>query len=325
MFPLLVALAIFMAVGLTGCGGGGGDRPDFALVYKEPHPVINAIVDAFRQKVREEMPNAVVTTHHAQGSDAEIRVAVRTALDQNPRVLVPITTPVSIEAARQVRAKAAQDPETPPLVFLGVTDPVGAGLVEAFAAGGEFCTGVSDNPPMDRVVGLAKELLPDLRSMGMLYDPRDQPAVVSAERVRAACKAQGVTLELKKVSSESEIRAATRALCGAVDALVIGMDNLMMKNAGLIARTASPLGKPLFAADSEAVSMGAVAGVGVDYRDVGRLGAELAISITRDGRVPSELPVRQLSTGSLHYNDTALRALGIASPESKSAAPAKRK
>lgn len=281
--------------------------PRIAIVFTEPHPVLSSIIEAFKESVKSSIPDAVFTERHGSGSKAQYPAVVRAALAEKPALIVSVTTPISIEALKQARGKT-------PVLFLGVTDPVGAQIVKSLSHP-ELSSGVSDNPPMDGVIDLLQKFLPMARSIGIPYDPKDQPAVATAERTSEIAQRRGMQVELLPVTSEAEIRASVRALAGRRDAIVIGMDNLFMKNAGITARTAMEASKPVFAADDKSVEMGALGGVGVNYADVGRLGGEMAVRVLRGKVKIGEIPVTALTTGDVFYNNETAKSLNLEIPQ----------
>ena len=313
------ALLMFGALlwGLLGCSGDKSEDGNvnqapspikIGILYTEPHPVLTTIADAFKAEVRSAAPTAVFIERHGSGSKAQYPATVRAVLAEGVDLLAPITTPMSLEALKQAEGRV-------PVVFLGVTDPVGAELVESLLHP-ERCSGVSDNPPMAGVVDLFLQFFPKGKKVGIPYDPRDQPGVATANRAAEDARSRGLEAVLRPVTSETELRAAVRGLASEVDAVVIGMDNLMMKNAGIISRTVAEQNLALFAADDKSVEMGALAGVGVDYADVGRLGGQIAIEVLMGKKPIGDIPVRSLSSGQIFFNTETAELLGLSIPPS---------
>jgi putative ABC transport system substrate-binding protein len=312
---LYAALVIFcLVLSQGGCSktattNPGGDVPKhvkIGILYTEPHPVLTTIIDAFKSRVKESIPDAEFIERHGSGSKTQYPATVRGVIADSVDLLAPVTTPMSVESLAQANGNI-------PVVFLGVTDPAGAGLVNSLEAP-EKCSGVSDNPPMDGVIDLVRSLMPEAKTLGIPYDPTDQPGVTTAHRAADAAKLLGFDVELRPVTSEGELRAAIRGLSAKVDAIVIGMDNLMMKNAGIISQTAMEQHKPLFAADDKSVEMGAVAGVGVDYSDVGRLGADIAVKVLKDHQRVGNIPIQALKTGQTFINEKTAKSLNLTIP-----------
>ena len=311
-----VLIAAFFVLLFCGCGGDnatdhessvGADSFKIGIVYTEPHPVLTTIAEAFKEEVKAKIANVEFVEKHGSGSKAQYPATVRSVLSDNVNLIAPITTPMSIETLKQAEGIV-------PVVFLGVTDPVGSKLVQSLEKPIR-CSGVSDNPPMASVINLVGQFYPGAKSIGIPYDPKDQPGVVTANRAAELAKEQGLQPYLRPVATESELRSAVRGLASSVDAVIIGMDNLMMKNAGIISRTLLDQGKPLFAADDKSVDMGAVAGVGVDYTDVGRLGGKIAVMVLLDKTPIGEIPVQMLSTGEVYFNTDAAEKLGVTIPD----------
>jgi len=311
---LKVIISLLLAtilLGFVGCEKNSQNEESLitiGILYTEPHPVLTTIAEAFKTEVLSQLPDVKFIEKHGNGSKSQYPATVRAILAEGVDLLAPITTPMSVETLKQAQGRV-------PVVFLGVTDPIGAELVESLI-NPVNCSGVSDNPPMFGVINLVKQFLPDAQSIGIPYDPKDQPGVTTAYKAAALAIDQGLEANLRPVTTESELRATVRALAANVDAVVIGMDNLMMKNAGIISRTIAEQNIPLFAADDKSVKMGAIAGVGVDYADVGRLGGKIALEILINNRPVGEIPVKTLSTGQVFYNIDAASTLNIGIPES---------
>jgi putative tryptophan/tyrosine transport system substrate-binding protein len=310
-----VLFASLLLMALTSCGNDSSDRsaesekaPEIkvGIVYTEPHPVLTTIAEAFKAELRARIPGVVFVERHGSGSKAQYPATVRSVLAEGVALIAPITTPMSVEALRQAGNSV-------PVVFLAVTDPLGAELITSFE-NPEKCSGVSDNPPMAGVIDLVLEFLPNAKTIGIPYDPRDQPGVTTAHRTADLARARSMKAILKPVANENELRSAVRSLAAETDAIVIGMDNLMMKNAGIISRTAMDQGKALFAADDKSIEMGAVAGVGIDYADVGRLGGEIAIRVLVGDEMVGEIPAKALDSGQIFYNSKSCNQLGLAIP-----------
>lgn len=311
LFVLGSFMLLIMAIGCSGNESskknGQSKKIKIGILYTEPHPVLTTIIDAFKARIKESIPDVEFIERHGSGSKAQYPSVVRALIAEEVDLLAPITTPMSIETFKQARNRI-------PVVFLGVTDPLGAGLVDSLIEPNK-CSGVSDNPPMEGVVNLVMLYLPKAKKIGIPYDPKDQPGVTTAKRAAASGEALGLSVELRPVTSESELRAVIRSLASNVEAIIIGMDNLMMKNAGIISRTAKDQKIPLFAADDKSVEMGAIAGVGVDYSDVGKLGADIAVKILKDGKTVGTIPVETLRTGQIFYNREMSRSLNIPIPK----------
>lgn len=271
----------------------GAAAPRIGIVYTAPHPVINEIIAGFKEVVLAGVPNATFIERHASGNPAEYGNTVLAVLGREPTLLAPITTPISKLAVDQARGRI-------PVVFMGVTDPLGAGIVESLERP-EQATGSSDVCPFDALLKLARQVLPDAKTLGLPYNPADEAAVFGLNQLMKSSPTFGFSINGRQVTSRDELTTEVRGLASRVDAVLIGPDNLMMENPDLVAMAARSEGRATIACDATSVEKGAVAGVGIDYHEVGKAAGELAVKVLR-GAAPGTLPVAVLNSGSLSVN-----------------------
>jgi putative tryptophan/tyrosine transport system substrate-binding protein len=97
-------------------------------------------LEAFRQGLRDlgyiEGQNIIIDYRHRARGFEQLPAIVTELLGLNPDVLVAVTTNAA-QATKQATA-------TTPIVFMGVTDPIGAGLVESLPHPGGNTTGLTN-------------------------------------------------------------------------------------------------------------------------------------------------------------------------------------
>ncbi len=310
-------LCWFLLLGLlavTACSKSGVDagkstpaRKRIAIVYIAPHELINQIISGFKQRVTEELgtDNVEFFEMHASGDSTHFAATVRAAIGRQPDVLAPITTPIA-----QIALKEA--PPSLPVCFLGITDPIGAGLVPSLDHPGK-CTGVSDLAPFGATLDFMRQIVPSVKTLGMPYSPDEQPALFARDQVTALAAAHGIRVDARPVVSKDDLPALIRELVRSSDALLIGSDNGMFEAAPVIVKTALDSRKPVFAGDSTSIKAGAVGGYTVDYSDVGRQGGSLAVRVLR-GEKAGDIPIVVLKSGVLELNAQSASQLGITFP-----------
>jgi len=278
------------------------------VVYLSQHELISQIVDGFREQMKIEMKGRPyeIIERQANGDMTGLSSMVNGALSQQLSLIAPISTPVS-----QVSLKNA--PSSVPICFLGVTDPVGAGLVRSFDKP-ELSTGVVDLPPFGKILELTRRLVPNAKSIGFPYSPDEQPALFSRDEIVRLAPQYGFTVDARPVNSLDELAAVVRILANKNDVILTGADNKMFDQAAQVAKISLDAGKVFLAGDSTSIKAGAVAGYSVDYRLVGREGAKLAARILNGGKAGS-LPVKLLTDGNLELNETSAHRLHLKFPE----------
>jgi putative ABC transport system substrate-binding protein len=312
-FLALVILVVSYGCGLLSCSSANrpthsSDPVKIGVVYLSQHELISQIVEGFREQLKLEMKDKPyeIIEKHANGDMTALSPTVNGLLSEKLSLIAPISTPVS-----QVTLKNA--PPSVPVMFLGVTDPVGAGIVKSLAEP-DLSTGVIDLPPFGKILELIRQLVPKAKSIGFPYSPDEQPAIFSRDQILTLATQYGFTVNAKPVSSADELASVVRSLAKNNDVVLTGADNKMFDQAAQVAKVCLDAHKPFFAGDSTSIKAGAVAGYSVDYRDVGREGAKLAARIL-NGERAGNIPVKLLTKGNLELNETSAERLGLNLPD----------
>jgi putative ABC transport system substrate-binding protein len=305
-------LALGLAFLIAACGGdeGANEMPleeepfSIGLVYTAPHELINQVVLGFKEGLATGLQGGFsIVEKHANGDVTQFAPTVNSTIAAGLDLLVPVTTPIS-----QIALKAA--PNNLPVCFLAVTDPVGAGLVESLDEP-VLGTGVSDLAPFESVLRFIRETVPSARTIGLPYNPEEQPAVFGRDQVLKYAPRFGFEIDPKAVTSKDEFSSLIRHLAATNDLLVIGSDNAMFEASPTIVKSALDARRPVFAGDSTSIKNGAVGGLTIDYYQVGWEGAKLAIRILK-GEKAGAIPVVVLNEGVLELNLGTAQQLGIA-------------
>ncbi len=220
-------------------------------------------------------------------------------------VIVPITTQSAL-AARKATDKI-------PIVFGGVTDPLGVGLVPNIERPGGNITGTSDRWPFDKQLHLFKTLLPSMRRMGMLFAPSDTVSEIAVRELRRLAPQYSVQLITLPVSSTQDLYSVARRLFQETDAIYTGLDTLVVENLESVLKAGAEAHKPILAGDVGTVERGGLATYGIDMHTLGEATAVIVDRVLR-GERPGEIPVRVVSDGRPILNRTALEAFAISVP-----------
>ncbi len=299
---LLSLIAVFVLVASI---GSAQEKPKIVIAYSAPHPLVAEVVNAFKAEVTKTFPDAVFIEKHANGNPAEFGSTVLKSIAERPALLAPISTPLTKIAVDQARGKI-------PVVFMAVTDPVGAGVADSMDRPGK-ATGSSDVCPYGVLLGIARQFMPNAKKLGAPYNPNDQPAVFGLEQFKKRSGAFGFEIIARQIPSRDELSTEVRGVASLSDAILLGSDNLLMENPDLVARAAAAAGRPVFACDSASVEKGAVAGVSIRYADIGTEAGKLAVRVLK-GEAAGSLPVAVLSEGNVSVNARAACQAGLKIP-----------
>lgn len=221
-------------------------------------------------------------------------------------IIIPIATPTAV-----VMQSATEDNQIP-VVFSAVSDPVGAGLVADVNAPGANITGTSDAIDTDAIFDLMLAADANTKKVGLLYDKSQASSLAAIADAKAYCEANNMEYVEKTGTTAAEVQAAADALVAAgVDAVFTPQDNTIMTAELAIFEKFTEAGIPHYTgADSFALN-GAFCGYGVNYEELGKATADMAVEILVNEAAPAETPVRTLDRGIVTVNTETAEAIGL--------------
>lgn len=287
-YMLLAALVVVVAAGTTYVRTRSGRPPRVGVVYLVQHPAIDAGLAGFRQRLAEVSADSKVHIEaqyvNAFGDVKNAAQAVEAFKATGVPAIVALTTPCA-----QV---AKQRADGTPVIFVGVSDPVAAGLVDSLRSGKDNVVGTTSRPPYVKILHTAKTAFPGLRRVGIVYSAQEANSQSAIEQLEAARpKLTDVELVTRAVTATAEIAATTAALAGSVDAIFVLDDNATVSAIDVMVAAAKAANKPIFACDADSVRRGALFTHAIDYSKEGVAAADLLRSVLIDGRRPAQLPV----------------------------------
>ena len=233
--------------------------------------------------------------------------------------LVRLQVDVIVAFVTQATEAARKQTSTIPIVMVGVSDPIGAGLAASLAHPGGNVTGTSSLAAA--VVGKQLELLkivaPGSTNVAAIFNPTN--VTFQAQQVNAA-KAASQTLGLKlrfiEVRAASEFKPAFDAVVQEQKgALLILIDPLFIANSKMLgelsvqSRLITMTGYRTFA------TAGALMSYGPNYFETYKAAAPYVDKILK-GEKPADLPINQSSNFEFVVNLKTAKTLGVEIPPS---------
>ena len=203
---------------------------------------------------------------------------------------------------------------TPPRrhVFGITSDPWGAGVGisrENHAEHPPYMTGLGSLPPVAEAFRLAKELKPDLRRVGLVWNSSEANSVAATALGREICRTLGITLvEANAENATSAGEAAASVLSRGIDALWVSPDVTVVTAIDVLLAAAKRARVPVFTSLPGYAEKGALFDLGADYVSIGRVQGELAADVL-EGRDPATVPVENMMPVQLHVNRLAVDGL----------------
>jgi putative ABC transport system substrate-binding protein len=205
-----------------------------------------------------------------------------------------------------------------PIVFVGVSDPVGSGYVASFARPGGNVTGFTFWEPSmgGKWVEALKEIVPQLARVAIMMNPetitgRGVAILKTFETAAAALSVEPATSAGRSVN---DIEAAFATLGRQSDSgLVVAPDTFTQAHRELIIALAARYRLPAVYANRFFVTGGGLISYGTDLVDTVRRAGSYVDRILK-GEKPAELPIQAPTKFELVINLKTARALGIEVP-----------
>ena len=250
--------------------------------------------------------NLKVDFKSAQGNFGTAQQIVRQFIGDKPDVIVSITTPTS-----QAAVAATKDI---PIIFTTVTDPVKSKLVTQEKHPGGNASGISDVVPTELQLNIVKEIVPNLKTLGLVYDPSLDNARSTVESIKAAAPKMGFQTMESPAMGINNVPSAGQALVGKVDAIFVPNDTTVYGAFESLVKVAQDGKVPIFTAERRSVQRGAVATVGFDFVDMGKKTADMVDKVLK-GTSPGDLDVQYMKDipGSLalYVNKESAAKMGV--------------
>ena len=265
------------------------------------------VKDVLKENGWNEGENLKWNYQSAQGNTATAaQIAKKFAGDQ-PDAIVAIATPSAQAVASSARASN--------IIFSAVTDPVSAKLVEGWDKPGNNITGVSDLTPIDKHLGMVKEVLPSAKKLGVIYNPGETNSVSLVKLINEFAPKHGLEVVEAASPKSADVQTATRSLMGRVDAIYLPTDNTVISAMEGVVKIAEQAKIPLFAGDTDSVKRGAIAALGFIYYVVGGQTGNMLVRVL-NGTSPGDIHVEGIDKTELFVNPEAAKRMGIElSPE----------
>ncbi len=306
---LCLVLCLSLAVVLPPVGADRVFRIGISQIVE--HPALDATRKGFLDDLKEhgyaEGITLSVDYKNAQNNRAVSGQIARKFVGDKVDLILTISTPSSLDVAA-----ATKDI---PILFSAVTDPLVAGLVKSMTKPGGNLSGTTDRSLVSKQLDLIREVLPNAKKLGTIYNAGEVNSVASVKEIKAEAEKRGMTVVEASAASSSAVKMAAESLVGKVDVIHIPTDNTVVLALESVVKVCQDNKIPLFAADTDSVARGAIAALAVDYYQLGRQTGAMARKVL-EGKVKiSELPVEFQEELLLHINPKQAQLMGVQLPE----------
>lgn len=251
--------------------------------------------------------NVTVDLKNAQNEFYMAQSIAQDIVRQDYDYIVTVSTP-----ALQVMANTNKKI---PHIFGTVTDPYRMGVANTSKDHLPNITGVATFQPVASTIRVMRDIFPQAKSIGIIWNPAEACSEACTYKARAAAEKYGFILLETTVSSTGEIMDALKSLLNKKpDLFLTSGDNTVIMALNTIAEILRENRIPYFTNTPSDIDKGAFMGVGADYVEVGRATAKLALRVIR-GENPKDIPISDYVPEKRSINLNLAREYGIKIPQ----------
>lgn len=275
-----------------------------------PEPLVDALQQRLNELGYSEGHNIAYEYRWAEGKPQRLTELAKELVDLKVDVITAFSTPAAIAAQ-----KATQ---TIPIVFAGVGDPVGSGLVSSLSRPGGNITGISilATELSGKRLELLKEIVPSASPVAMFWNDSNPGMVLRAHEAQNA--ADKMSLNLQSIGVHDLISFDTAFATinnGRFNALLVLIDPFTREHRQRIVDFATQRRLPAIYESREFVDAGGLISYGPSLPALQRRAADY-VSMIFKGSNPADLPVEQPTKFEMVINMKAAKALGLAISQS---------
>ncbi|MBQ8953470.1 MAG: ABC transporter substrate-binding protein [Clostridia bacterium] len=307
---ILLSLMLVLT-SLAGAAFAEGETYNIGIIQLIQHPALDAatqgFIDALTEKLGEDKLN--FDSQNASGDSANCATIVNGFVSANVDLIMANAT-----AALQA---AYNGTETIPILGTSISTYVAALDIEVNEDGstGLNVSGTSDLAPLDGQAEVLHELLPDAKTVGLLYCSAEPNSKYQIDVIEPYIQAYGYETTRYTFSDSNDLASIVTKAVSEVDVIYVPTDNTVANNTEVVNNIALPAGIPVIAGEEGICAGCGVATLSINYYDIGYVTGEMAYEILVNGADVSAMPIAYAPEVTKKYNAENAAALNIEIPE----------
>ncbi len=292
----IVSIMSALLITLTGFT----EAKNIAICQIVEHTALNQIREGITKELAE--MDIEWTYENAQGNPTLAAQIAQKVSGEKFDLIIALATPMA--------QAVASSNGISPILFGAVSDPVSAKLVSSMDKPSKTITGVTDAVPTSEVFSLLHALLPNAKTIGVIYNSGESNSAAQVEKMKEYAQKHKIHMIEVSISKSSEVLSASKRLVGEVDAILLPTDNTVISALEAITIPAIQHKIPVIGSDVETVKRGALAAVGVDWVAQGHQLGQMATKVL-NGTPVDHIPVEDPERLYMHINLDTAQKIGL--------------
>lgn len=297
--------------GSSGSSSAGSDGTyTIGICQQMEHPALDAATEGFQDACKEKFgeDNVEFDVQNAQGEQTMCSTIINNFVSSDVDLILANAT-LPLQTAAQATADI-------PILGTSVTDFASAlGISDWTGATGVNISGTCDLAPIEEQEDMLTELLPEAKTVGILYCSAESNSKYQAELFEEELEKDGIEYKEYTAADSNEIQSVVTNAVSECDAIYIPTDNTMASNTQIINNICLPAKVPVIAGEQGICSGCGIATLSISYYDIGYRAGEMAYEILAEGADISTMKVETAPQVTKMYNPTICEELGITVPD----------
>lgn len=310
---LALALALGLTFSLTACGESA-TTPDGAPIYKVgmvqlvQHAALDEATRGFQETLAELLPDQVKFNYQNASGDVPMCATIVNQFVASDVDLILANATPALQASASATAHI-------PVLGTAITDYASAlGMNDWTGTVGGNVSGTSNLSPLDKLVDVMFEWVPDAQNIGLMHCSSESNALYQVNVVKEILEARGYTPTVFTFSDSNDLAAVTELAAASCDVIYLPTDNVAAANTGIIDNICRPAGVPVITGDDHIAKGCGLATLSINYYDLGATTAHMALDILVNGGDISAMPIQYAESYDLMYNADIASDLGFTTP-----------
>ena len=202
-----------------------------------------------------------------------------------------------------------------PIMGTAVTEyGVALGIDSFSGTVGGNVSGTSDLAPLTEQADMILELLPETKTVGLLYCSAEPNSAYQVQVVEEYLTGKGIACQRYSFSDSNDVAAVTTKAAADSDVIYIPTDNTAASCTETIGSIVLNAGTPVVAGEQGLCAGCGIATLSISYYDLGYKTGEMAAQVLTGEADISAMPI-QYAPATKMYNPAMCEALGITVPE----------
>lgn len=303
----ILAISLIAFTLLTGCSSGNSDLKEIGIIQFVQHPALDEAREGFIEELAnggyKDGDNIKLDYQNASGDTSNNATIASSFANDKKELVLAIATPSAQAIAQNIK--------NVPVLVTAVTDPESAGLVKSNEDVGGNISGTSDKAPIKRQLELLHEAFPDASKIGIIYSSSEDNSKVIFNEAKGILDEMKLTTVEATVQNSNDVQSVMQSLVGKIDVLYVPTDNVISSSMSTISDICIKNKIPIVASEESQVKNGALFTVGINYKELGKQTARMAIKILKGEMTVDKMPIEYLEKKSFAINEEVAKALDV--------------